>query len=161
MAPRTRQRRQRQRRPRHDRLFRLIFSNTKEAAAFLRARLPVALAGRFRWSTCAKFLARSSIRSCAASSPTLLFEVRTNAGGGAAGRQWLCLLFEHQSRPDRRMAMRMMSYCCRIWEATRDSHPKERFLRPVLPVVFYQGKRPWRYAQELAESFPPGYRGES
>ena len=161
MAPRTRQRRPRPRRPRHDRLFRLIFSNTKEAAAFLRARLPAALAGRFRWSTLRQIPGSFVNQELRGFVTDLLFEVRTTVGGGKAGRQWLCLLFEHQSRPDRWMAMRMMSYCCRIWEAARDSRPKERFLRPVLPVVFYQGKRPWRYAQELAESFPPEFRGAS
>ena len=48
----------------------------------------------------------------------------------------------------------------RKWEAGSQSHLKDRFLRPVLPVVFYQGRRRWRYAQELAESFPPEFRGE-
>ena len=152
MARRTRQR--------HDKLFRLVFSNTKEAAAFLRARLPAALARRFRWSTLRRIPGSFVNRELRGLVTDLLFEVRTTVGGGKAGRQWLCLLFEHQSRPDRWMALRMMSYCCRIWEAGRESHPKERFLRPVLPVVFYQGRRRWRYAQELAESFPPEFRGE-
>ena len=152
MARRTRQR--------HDKLFRLVFSNPKEAAAFLRARLPAALARRFRWSTLRRIPGSFVNQELRGLVTDLLFEVRTMVGG-KAGRQWLCLLFEHQSRPDRWMALRMMSYCCRIWEAGRESHPKERFLRPVLPVVFYQGRRRWRYAQELAESFPPEFRGES
>ena len=58
------------------------------------------------------------------------------------------------------MALRLLRYCCRIWEADRHTHPKERFLRPVLPLVFYQGKRRWRYATELAESFPPALRDQ-
>ncbi len=89
----------------------------------------------------------------------LLFEVRL-AAGGEAEPQWLYVLFEHQSRPDRWMALRLLRYCCRIWEAGRRSYPDEEFLRPVLPLVFYQGRHRWRYAEELAESFPPALRGE-
>lgn len=111
MARRTRTRT----RQRHDKLFRLVFSDRKEAAAFLRARLPDSLGRRFRWS---------SLRRIPGS-------------------------FVDQEL-----------HCCGIWEAGRRSHAKERFLRPVLPVVFYQGRRPWRYAQELADSFPPEFRGE-
>ena len=88
----------------------------------------------------------------------LLFEVRSAA---AAPRQWLYLLFEHQSRPDRWMALRLLRYCCRIWETDRRKHPKARFLRPVLPLVFYQGAHHWRYDTELAASFPPALRGRS
>ncbi len=65
-----------------------------------------------------------------------------------------------ESRPDRWMALRLLRYCCRIWEAGRRSYPDEEFLRPVLPLVFYQGRHRWRYAEELAESFPPALRGE-
>ena len=152
MAPRPRQH--------HDKLFRLIFSDTKEAAAFLRARLPAALARRFRWSTLRQVPGSFVDQELRGLVTDLLFEVRTTAGGGKGARQRLCLLFEHQSRSDRWMALRLMRYCCRIWEAGSQSHPQERFLRPVLPVVFYQGRRRWRYAQELAESFPPEFRGE-
>ena len=155
MARRTRTRT----RQRHDKLFRLVFSDRKEAAAFLRARLPHSLGQRFRWSSLRQIPGSFVNQELRGLVTDLLFEVRTAAGGKEA-RQRLCLLFEHQSRPDRWMALRVMRYCCRIWEAGRRSHPKERFLRPVLPVVFYQGRRPWRYAQELAESFPPEFRGE-
>ena len=78
----------------------------------------------------------------------------------AAPRQWLYLLFEHQSRPDRWITLRLLRYCCRIWENDRRARPKARYLRPVLPLVFYQGKRHWTYAIELAESFPPALRGQ-
>ena len=159
MARRTRQRKKQ--RQRHDELFRLVFSNTKEAAALLRARLPAALSRRFRWSTLRQIPGAFVNQGLRGLVTDLLFEVRTAAAGGKAARQRLCLLFEHQSRPDRWMALRVIRYCCAIWEAGLTSRPKERFLRPVLPVVFYQGKHRWRYAQELADSFPPEFRGES
>ena len=90
------------------------------------------------------------------SASDLLFEVRSAA---AAPRQWPYLLFEHQSQPDRWMALRLLRYCCRIWENDRRDHPDEQYLRPVLPLVFYQGEHHWHYAIELAESFPPARHG--
>ncbi len=151
MAPPTRQ-------P-HDHLFRLVFSDTEEAAAFLRARLPDPLHRRFQWSSLRRAPGTFVDQELRGSVSDLLFEVR-HAGGGEAGPQWLYVLFEHQSRPDRWMALRLLRYCCRIWEARAPELPDEKFLRPVLPLVFYQGKRRWRYARELAESFPPALRGE-
>ena len=141
----------------HDHLFRLVFADSEETAAFLRARLPDSLRRRFLWSSLRRAPGSFVDQQLRGSVSDLLFEVRTAA---AARPQWLYLLFEHQSRPDRWMALRMLRYCCRIWEADRRTHPDERFLRPVLPLVFYQGKRRWRYASELAESFPPALRGQ-
>ncbi len=153
MAPPTRQ-------P-HDHLFRLVFSDTEEAAAFLRARLPDPLRRRFQWSSLRQTPGTFVDQELRGSVSDLLFEVRrAAAAGGEAGPQWLYVLFEHQSRPDRWMALRLLRYCCRIWEAGRRSYPDEKFLRPVLPLVFYQGKHRWRYAEELAESFPPALRDE-
>ena len=141
----------------HDHLFRLVFADSEETAAFLRARLPDSLHRRFLWSSLRRAPGSFVDQHLRGSVSDLLFEVRTAAG---AAPQWLYLLFEHQSRPDRWMALRLLRYCCRIWEADRHTHPKERFLRPVLPLVFYQGKRRWRYATELAESFPPALRDQ-
>ena len=141
----------------HDHLFRLVFADSEETAAFLRARLPDSLRRRFLWSSLRRSPGSFVDQQLRGSVSDLLFEVRTAA---AAPPQWLYLLFEHQSRPDRWIALRLLRYCCRIWEAGRRAHPNERFLRPVLPLVFYQGKRRWRYATELAESFPPALRGQ-
>lgn len=36
--------------------------------------------------------------------------------------------------------------------------PKEPYLRPILPIVFYQGRRRWRHATEFADLFAPSVR---
>ena len=141
----------------HDHLFRLVFAEPEETAAFLRARLPDSLHRRFLWSSLRRSPGSFVDQHLRGSASDLLFEVRTAA---TAPPQWLYLLFEHQSRPDRWIALRLLRYCCRIWETERRTHPDEPFLRPVLPLVFYQGTRRWRYATELAESFPPALRGQ-
>lgn len=66
-----------------------------------------------------------------------------------AGEVLIYLLLEHQSRPDRTMGLRLLSYMVQLWEAqkrvwqdakTPVSHWQ---LHPIVPVVFYTGKRRW------------------
>ena len=71
----------------HDNLFRLVFSDPKEAAAFLRARLPDSLQRRFRWSTLRRVPGSFVDQDRRSSVTDLLFEAR--ASGGIAMRQWL------------------------------------------------------------------------
>ena len=141
----------------HDHLFRLVFADPEETAAFLRARLPGSHQRGILWASLRRAAGSFIDQELRGSVTDLLFEVRSAA---AAPRQWLYLLFEHQSQPDRWMALRLLRYCCRIWEADRRDYPDEQYLRPVLPLVFYQGEHHWHYAIELAESFPPALRGQ-
>ena len=69
------------------------------------------------------------------------------------------LLFEHQSSPDRWLRLRLLRYCCRIWEAERRDGPERRELRPIVPVVFYQGARGWNHSSEFADLFTEAARG--
>src|ERR1700678_3472440 len=48
----------------------------------------------------------------------LLYRVpfRTGAGKGAI---WIYVLLEHQSRPDRSMGLRLLSYMVKLWETQR------------------------------------------
>jgi hypothetical protein len=68
---------------------------------------------------------------------------------------WIYLLLEHQSRPDRAMGLRLLSYMVQLWETQRRHWEdakipaRRRRLAPVLPIVFYTGKRKWRSAMSL------------
>ena len=92
----------------------------------------------------------------------LLYQVEHAATGQPVS---MYLLFEHQSSPDPWMRLRLLRYCCRIWEADRRDDPDRRELRPIVPVVFYQGARGWSHSTEFSDLFPeaaralPGYRG--
>src|SRR5579862_8723998 len=62
---------------------------------------------------------------------------------------WIYLLLEHQSKPDRLMGLRLLSYMVQIWETQvrgwEDARtPRgQRKLHPIIPMVFYTGKRRW------------------
>ena len=62
---------------------------------------------------------------------------------------WIYILVEHQSRVDRTMPLRLLSYMVQLWEAQRRAWEdnkvaaKDRKLYPIIPIVFYTGKRRW------------------
>ena len=146
----------------HDHLFRKVFSEATEAAGLLRPNLPECLSSTLNWSTLT-LLDRSYVdEELEASESDLLFEVQWQSGAGAAGskpeRLLLYVLFEHQSTPNRWMRFRLLEYCCRIWADALRADNKRAELPPIVPVVFYQGKRRWRHAREFAELFAEAVR---
>lgn len=132
----------------HDSLFRKVFSDVGEAAGLLRTALPGVLRDRMDW-TSLKLLDGSFVDENLRQSQTdLLYEV---AYGESAEPVWLYVLLEHQSTPDARMSFRMLKYCCRIWDAGPREGPG---LRPIVPMVFYQGRHGWTHSTQFADLFP-------
>ncbi len=80
----------------------------------------------------------------------LLFSTRLNKNPAH-----VLVLVEHQSRPDRWMASRVLEYVTRIWDQHRAQHPGERTLPAVLPVVVYQGRRRWNAPTALEDLYEP------
>ena len=78
---------------------------------------------------------------------------------------WIYFLLEHQSRPDAAMTLRLLSYMLELWELQRrewddrNAPIAERRLTPVLPFVFYTGRRNWKTPLEFRSMFdvPPGF----
>jgi len=58
------------------------------------------------------------------------------------------------------MRLRLLKYCCRIWERHLTEQPRPRTLRPIVPLVFYQGARGWAYSTEFAELFAEAVRAQ-
>ena len=67
----------------------------------------------------------------------------------------ICILIEHQSRPDWLMQLRLLIYMERIWESEyREFGSKPRDQQnwsPILPIVFYTGSDRWTAPLSLAE----------
>ena len=57
------------------------------------------------------------------------------------------VVFEHKSYMDLLTAFQITRYCMGIWEA--EFAEGKRRLSPILPVVVYHGRRPWRAATDL------------
>lgn len=79
------------------------------------------------------------------------------------GGDWVYvyLLLEFQSRPDPWMALRMQVYVGLLCQDLVVQHRLTRFgkLPPVLPIVLYHGRKPWRASTDLAELMLPPPEG--
>lgn len=75
------------------------------------------------------------------------------------GGEWvyLYILLEFQARPDKWMALRMQVYVGLLYQDLVAQHKlsKHGKLPPLLPMVLYHGRRPWRAAKQLAELMLP------
>ena len=70
---------------------------------------------------------------------------------GRNQRVMIYLLFEHQSEPSKWIRFRLLKYCCRIWDDSFKTFPDQQKLKPILPIVFYQGERSWNFSTEFQE----------
>ena len=139
----------------HDRLFRAVFSDASEAASLLQTALPDTIRGSFDWTTFTLVEGTFIDNDLRESQSDLLYQVEHVETGQSVS---MYLLFEHQSSPDPWMRLRLLRYCCRIWEDDLRSDPDRRELRPIVPVVFYQGPRGWNHSTEFADLFPEAVR---
>ena len=137
----------------HASLFRAVFGDPAEAAGLLRAHLPEGVAHGLDWSTLTVEKSHFVAPELRATESDLLYSIRRRAGGRPA---WLYVLLEHQStsKPrERWLRLRLLRYCCRIWERDRRPHPDETELHPIVPLVLYQGRGRWRHATEFSDLF--------
>ncbi len=80
------------------------------------------------------------------------------ASDGAPEREvWVYILLEHQSDPDPWMSFRLLTYMLALWESERREQEERRVpvgdrrLSPILPIVFYTGRRAWDRLGTLAD----------
>ena len=139
----------------HDLMVRAVLSDLTEAASFLQTHLPEAVSQALNWSTL-KLLEGSFVdEDLRESEADLLYEVEHVSGETVL---WVYVLLEHQSTPDRWMRLRLLKYCCRIWDLSFRDFPDQRDLRAIVPLVFYQGARSWSYSSEFADLFAESVR---
>lgn len=131
----------------HDRFFKETFSHLDLARPFFQNFLPPEISQALQWETLKReegsFL-DEALREC---SSDLLFTV------GSTGNTTVLLycLFEHQKTPDRWMALRVLHYQVLIWRGWLKKHPRAKKLPLILPIVLYQGSRPWRASTQFID----------
>ncbi len=71
------------------------------------------------------------------------------------GEVWIYVLLEHQSKPDKTMGLRLLSYMVELWmtqvrQYRDEQKPVSQWqLLPIIPLVFYTGKRKWKSGIDL------------
>src|SRR5258706_14241433 len=77
----------------------------------------------------------------------LLFRVPFREGKGEV---LVYVLLEHQSRPDRTMGLRLLSYMVELWQSQIREYKIGKVaaskwrLHPIVPIGVYTGKRKWK-----------------
>ncbi len=77
----------------------------------------------------------------------LLYRVKLKRGGDA----YVCVLFEHNSSPDRWVAFQVLRYEVRFWETERRKGVER--LPLIFPLVFYHGKERWNVPRNFSALF--------
>jgi predicted transposase YdaD len=131
----------------HDALFKTVFGDPAYAAEVLRAILPPQVAAHFEWNIFEADHASVVGEGFEQRHGDLLFRARLVDGRQAFVR----LLFEHQSTVDYWMSWRMTRMIYVFLNDAYQRHPEARYLPAVLPVLLYQGSRPWTAPTSLLE----------
>ena len=135
----------------NDKLFRSTFSELENASAFFQNYLAADLVTSLDWRTLRQQPGSFIDAELAGSESDLLFSVSHQSG-----EAFIYILFEHQSREDPWMALRLLRYMLRIWEKQRDSAAATRqkpALSPIIPVVLAQSSEPWRTEPRFSALF--------
>ncbi len=117
----------------HDALFRKFLGNIEVARDFLAIHLPPHLRERCDFTTLAmesgSFIEDDLRTQCS----DILYSVQTSAGKG-----YIYTLVEHQSRPEKLMAFRLLKYAVAAMQ--RHLEQGNDTLPVVIPLLFYHGR---------------------
>ncbi|MEL6185951.1 MAG: Rpn family recombination-promoting nuclease/putative transposase [Myxococcota bacterium] len=127
----------------HDKLVKFAFGEATRAEALLRFEIPQELAEQVAWSTLRVEPTDFLHASLEALHVDLLFSAQLEDGGLID----FLILLEHQSTVDPRMAFRILRYVVRIW-TKRSRGPRLPF---VVPIVLYNGPRPWNAPTDVRD----------
>jgi predicted transposase/invertase (TIGR01784 family) len=132
----------------HDALFKAAFSQPSLAAEELRCILPPALVARMDLSKLSLEPGSFIDDALRARHTDLLYSVPLD---GRPAR--IYVLFEHQSRGERWMALRLLGYMVRIWDTCLADDPIR--LPVIIPVVLHHSEAGWRAATSFESLVDP------
>ncbi|CAK8743491.1 ISNCY family transposase ISRor2 [Sodalis praecaptivus] len=139
----------------HDALFKKFLGDITVARDFLEIHLPPHLRERCDFSTLAmesgSFIEDDLRTRCS----DMLYSVQTNAGKG-----YIYTLIEHQSRPEKLMAFRLLRYAVAAMQRHLEQGNDQ--LPVVIPLLFYHGTTsPYPYSTQWLDCFAEPELAES
>jgi predicted transposase YdaD len=141
----------------HDESYRLLFSHARMVEDLLRGFVREPWVAELDFSTLERVPGRLVSDRLRRREVDLLWKIRWRGG------TWLYvyLLLEFQSTADPWMAVRLLGYVALLYQdlIRRGELGPAGKLPPVLPLVPYNGRAPWRPPRELAGLIAPGPAG--
>ena len=130
----------------HDAVFRRIFGVPANAASQLRAVLPPDVTARLDLRRLARVQGSFVDEDLTWRHTDLLFTAPLD------GRDaYVYVLVEHQSSDDPLMALRLLRYVTRVWDAYERENPESRRLPAVIPLVVYHDRSRWTSPVQLLD----------
>ncbi len=139
----------------HDAIVKRTFTKPEAAAVELRAALPPALTAKLDWDSV-------RVESGSFVDPKLkpihndiLYSVALRESNQ---RVLIYVVVEHQSTPDRMMAVRFLGYVSHVYDRYLGEHKDADTIPLLVPLLLYQGPRGWTMPTRLSEllDIPPG-----
>ena len=129
--------------PLHDRFAKDFLHDPEDAADVFQCALPASLVKRLAWDQLCQEPCEFITEFLGQKNSDLLFSLPFRES-----RLQLFLIFEHFSHPDRDAALRASEYknCCHRQQQKKGQPPG-----PVLCVILYHGKEPWRAAENFSQ----------
>jgi predicted transposase YdaD len=141
----------------HDHGYKLLFSQPKVIEELLRGFLPAYWIERLDFSTLRRGNGSVVTDDLRERHDDVIWSLRWKDKNGREHRFWIYILLELQSKPDRYMAVRLLTYVGLLLQdliRTKKLEP-EGLLPPILPIVLYHGKPRWWSPLNLASLFAP------
>ena len=145
----------------HDAAYKLVYSNPRMVADLLRGFLPDGDWPGFDFATLEPLPASHVGRGLRRREGDTMWRLRARAAPGG-GWVHVLVLMEFQSRVDRSMALRVMTYTGLAWEGLlrwREGAAGEEApgapLPPVIPLVVYNGRGRWTAPADVSELVAP------
>lgn len=138
----------------HDALFKRVFSQPEHAAGELQAILPPELVAAIDWLSLTTEPGSFIDPALAGQHSDLLFSATARTTGDPL---LVYVVFEHQSTPDARMGLRLLSYMVSIWEQfAKDTDNLDKPLPLIVPALLAQVPGGWTAATQFRDLFAPG-----
>ena len=132
----------------HDRLFKILLGDPERAADFLHMHLPIEIRELLSDKPPVLLDGNFIDETLGLRQSDLLYRVELRGGKEA----FVYVLLEHMSKPDPRTPLRLATYILRIWDRHAETTPEGRLLlRPVIPLVVYNGPRNWNVPLSLID----------
>ncbi|HGJ5884782.1 Rpn family recombination-promoting nuclease/putative transposase, partial [Arsenophonus sp.] len=139
----------------HDSLFKKFLGDIPIAQDFLEAHLPLHLRERCDFSTLAMESGSVIEDDLRTQCSDMIYSVQTNSGKG-----YIYTVVEHQSRPEKLMAFRLLRYSVAAMQ--RHIEQGNNTLPVVIPVLFYHGTTsPYPYTTQWFDCFADPELAES
>ncbi len=124
----------------HDKLFKALFSNKAAVSEFVAKLFPKDVAERIDTESLALDPTEYVDKELKTHFCDVVYHCVYRGNTDEAIPITLSLLFEHKSTPESHPHFQLLRYLLNIWETQLK---QKQALTPVIPIIFYHGRRPW------------------